>query len=41
LLVYRNQKTFGLSNMDRCIRCGQLVRYSDATIGGEPVERAK
>lgn len=29
LLVQRNQKTFELSDVDRCILCGQKFKYSD------------
>lgn len=37
LLVQRDQETLRIKDADRCIRCAQLVRYLDATIGGEPV----
>jgi uncharacterized protein with PIN domain len=35
LMVYRHPDTFGLTRHDRCIRCGQLVHYTDASIAGE------
>lgn len=35
LLVYRNPETFKLVRMDRCIVCGQTVRYLDDKIGLE------
>jgi hypothetical protein len=38
LLVYRDQLTFRLVDIDRCVKCAQLVRYMDTIIGGEPVE---
>lgn len=37
LLVMRDQTTFQLINVDRCVSCGQLVIYTDKFIGGEPV----
>jgi hypothetical protein len=39
LLVYRDQTTMELINVDRCTHCGQTLIYSDETIGGEPVKR--
>jgi len=38
LLVQRNQQTFKLSRIDRCIRCGQAFWYTDETINGEVPE---
>lgn len=35
LLVMRDQKTFALINVDRCVSCGQTVIYTDKMIGGE------
>jgi len=29
LLVYRDQKTFELLDVDRCVLCGQKFRYKD------------
>ena len=29
LLIYRNQKTLKLEEYDRCVLCGQLIRYLD------------
>ena len=29
LLVYRDKKTFDLAEYDRCVSCGQSVRYLD------------
>jgi hypothetical protein len=37
LLVQRDQETLQITGHDRCIRCAQLVRYRDQSIGGEPV----
>jgi hypothetical protein len=39
LLVQRDQETFDLINVDRCIRCAQLVIYDDETINDEPVKK--
>ena len=37
LLVMRDQATFQLINVDRCIFCGQTFVYTDPIIGGESV----
>lgn len=37
LLVCRDQTTFRLINVDRCLGCGQMFVYTDEIIGGEPV----
>ena len=37
LLVLRDQVTFQLINVDRCVACGQTVVYTDKIIGGEAV----
>lgn len=37
LLVYRDDKTFMLRNLDRCIYCAQRFIYTDKTINGERV----
>jgi uncharacterized protein (DUF983 family) len=37
LLVLRDQVTFALINVDRCVSCGQTVVYTDKEINGEPV----
>jgi len=37
LLVYRDDKTFMLRNLDRCIYCAQQFVYTDKTINGERV----
>jgi len=37
VMVYRDQKSMMLQNVDRCTYCGQTIIYSDRYIGGEPV----
>lgn len=37
LLVYRDDKSFMLRNLDRCIHCGQQFIYTDRYIAGEAV----
>jgi hypothetical protein len=37
LLVCRDQTTFLLINVDRCLDCGQTVIYNDRSINNEPV----
>ena len=37
LLVMRDQVTFALINVDRCVSCGQTVIYTDKFIAGSPV----
>jgi hypothetical protein len=39
LLVRRNPETFNLMAQDNCCFCGQRFRYTDETIGHEPVVR--
>lgn len=39
LMVSREQETFSLIDVDRCIYCGQMVIYDDEIIGNEPVKR--
>jgi uncharacterized protein with PIN domain len=41
LPVTRDPKTLSLSNVDRCMHCGQIVVYTDRTICGEEVVTAK
>lgn len=38
LLVRRDELTMKLQRDDRCISCGQAVRYLDAAINGEEFE---
>lgn len=39
LLVRRDDRTFELLRHDRCISCGQTVRYVDDAINGERLKR--
>jgi predicted RNA-binding Zn-ribbon protein involved in translation (DUF1610 family) len=39
LLVMRDQKSFQIINVDRCIVCGQQFIYMDSTIAGSTVQK--
>jgi len=41
VMVYRDQKSMMLMNVDRCTWCGQTLIYSDKYIGGEPVSHVE
>lgn len=39
LPVRREQETLQLLDFDRCTWCGQVFRYTDTTINGEPLRK--